>query len=359
MISGLDKFTSLARPLIERAANTTVDVLQSGAQALPASVRDRLPASVAQAHQGQRLLVTHMDPKDQLSISVKRIASIAEERGHQVVTARADEISVQGRTVKAEGRSLGAFDGVVVRGGADHNPQALEGLRALEGAGYRLTNDAKTIALVADKGLVADKLLAKGLPHPPTVSIRPGTHDQVHERVVSTLKTLGDGPLVVKPISGKGGASVMFLDKTSTVGLRSIVDAVMSKTEGTGFAVQQWMKKGTGKDVRVYVYTTPENELVAAMAGMKRTAGKGQGAANVANGGVSARARTTPELREKAIEAARLTGVKFGAVDFIDGDAGKVIVELNTSPGVGKNLTQKIGFDHGKTIVDYALAPAR
>ncbi len=310
-----------------------------------------------------RVLVSHVDNPAVLSPSVRYVARTATSRGAAVTVARADELHVVGGKLVIGGmRGLGGKRGplphaVIVRGGADHSPDALRGLRELEAAGVPLTNSPSTIELVGHKGNAAEVLFNTGIPHPPSVTIRPGSGDEVRAQVLRAIEELGTEDIVLKPNSGMGGAGVMFLDGTSEIGLRSVVDTVMPRTDGKGFIAQKWLREGTGQDLRAYV-STVDGKLKASPIGLERRAAAGQGAANVANGGSSGYVDIPDEMQATSIRAAKAMGLRFGSVDFMKGPGGWQVVEVNTSPGVGRSVAMKLGFDQAALIVDDAIASA-
>lgn len=358
--AGLAAVTEVA---VHAAAGAAASAETLARPALAASIEAALPLGLAgplrQAREAPHLLVTHADPVEKLSISVRHIRDAARERGFSVTVARAEDVHVRDGALFHGESPIGPIDGVIVRGGADNSDAALESLRRIEATGVRMTNSAETIARVGDKGATAATLHPLGIPHPASSTIRPGAPHEVHVQVANAIDQLGNGPLVLKPISGKGGAGVMFLDSTSVVGLRSIVDTVMPQTAGKGFLAQKWLQEGTGRDFRAFI-STIDDELEAGAIGLERNAAEGQGAANVANGGTSSYVELPPELRSMALRAAEGLGVRFGAVDFIMGPDGWQVVEANTSPGTSAKLAQKLGFDQAEALIDYAAGiPAR
>src|SRR5690606_37390234 len=73
---------------------------------------------------------------------------------------------------------------------------------------------------------------------------------------------------------------------------------------------------------------------------------------NVHRGGRTSRVRLAAELERTAIRAAQILGLRVASVDLIESDAGPLVLEVNSSPGL-EGIEGATGVDVVDAIVEH------
>lgn len=130
-------------------------------------------------------------------------------------------------------------------------------------------------------------------------------------------------PLVVKPVDENCGKGVSLVKTVADLQAR-----VASLLEVYGSCiVQEFIRDAQGHDIRAFVVG---DKVVAAM---ERHAPKGGFAANLAQGGIAQPVVLSEQDQALAAAAAKTFGAHFAGVDLIEGTRGKLVLEVNVSPG--------------------------
>ena len=93
--------------------------------------------------------------------------------------------------------------------------------------------------------------------------------------------------------------------------------------------VQEYIKEAGGADIRCLVIG---EKVVAAM---KRQAQPGEFRSNLHRGGSASLIKLTPQERATAAKAAKVMGLNVAGVDILRSERGPLVMEVNSSPGLG------------------------
>jgi ribosomal protein S6--L-glutamate ligase len=330
--------------------------------------------ATAQAREGVRLLITAVDRNKELSEAPRYLQQRAEEAGHTADIVRIYDITSDGNggfLHKGKPFDLDQYDGVIVRGGAEHAESDLATLRAIEKTGIPTINPPNFIETAGNKWKTARALEHAGVPHPKTMNIVAGTSEEITAQVDRILDEYGPTKLVIKPASDLGGAGVIFWPgsprrsgemalpdrNVARLSLRSIVDSQLPNTRN-GLVVQPWILESGGLDTRAFVVKNTEGtyDIVGSY---QRTPPDGVGAANLSKGATIKPVVPDSELRALTQRAAAAVGLQNGAIDFIHRNDGWKVVEVNSSAGVRPGTEQDAGGDVAGAVIAQAVAAAR
>ncbi|KAF0243267.1 MAG: ribosomal protein S6 modification [Planctomycetota bacterium] len=253
--------------------------------------------------------------------STRRLREAARIEGHGclVVDPLRCVLHLEGGVAKVRvaGEDLTGIDAVIPRVGSYAVEYALAVVRQFEMMGVPVLNSAAGIALAKQKWASLQALAARGIPVPPTTLMRFPTH------LADTIEELGGSPVILKLLRGMQGAGVLLAESTEAA--ESIMDTVWSL--GEDILAQKFIAECRGRDVRVLVIG---GEAVAAM---RRKAKEGDFRSNIHRGGVGERVELTRELRELAVKAVEVVGLRVAGVDLLESRNGLVVLEVNSSPG--------------------------
>jgi ribosomal protein S6--L-glutamate ligase len=128
----------------------------------------------------------------------------------------------------------------------------------------------------------------------------------------------------VKLLEGTQGKGVVLAETRKAA--ESVVNAF--KSLGVNLLVQKFIKEANGKDLRCFVI---DGKVVASI---ERKAAPGEFRANLHQGGTASVVKITPEERTLAVKAAKVLGLQVAGVDIIRSQAGPLLLEVNSSPGL-------------------------
>lgn len=149
-------------------------------------------------------------------------------------------------------------------------------------------------------------------------------------------------PVVMKLISGYGGEGVMRASNPSDLG--PFVDTLSLFEQD--ICLQEFIEH-PGEDVRIIVVGDRTYAY-------KRVIEDGDGwRSNVSQGAVREEYDPPQEVREIAVQAARLAGFDICGVDIIEGDGEYYVIELNMSPGVPEKTQEVVGVDLPAAMMEY------
>ncbi len=272
--------------------------------------------------------------------SSRRLVEAAEANGHEVdiintsrCYLRVDRDSAE---VHYDGRTLPQYDAIIPRIGASMTTYGMAVLRQFQSTGAWCLNDAEAIGASRDK-LLAHQLLSRaeiGMPVTAFANSPKDTKDLVG--------LVGDAPVVLKLLSSTQGRGVVLAETKKAA--ESLVDAFRGLD--ANFLVQSFVKEAAGADVRCLVIG---NRVVAAM---KRQAADGEFRSNLHRGGAATEIKLTSEERKTAVRAARTLGLNMAGVDILQSNAGPMVLEVNSSPGL-EGIETATGKDVAGIVVSH------
>jgi ribosomal protein S6--L-glutamate ligase len=272
--------------------------------------------------------------------STRRLAEAATARDHEALvldTLRFDiRISKGKPELFYEGVPLEGIDAVIPRIGASITQFGLAVVRQFEMQGVSCLNDAEAIARSRDKLRCLQVLSGHNLALPLTVYTRRADH------VKNCIELAGGVPVVVKLLEGTQGVGVV-LAQTKPVA-ESIIEAFHGLDQN--ILIQQFIREAKGTDLRALVVG---RRVVAAM---RRQATKGEFRSNLHRGGSAEKVKLLPPYRKAALAAARALGLRVAGVDLLESDAGPMIMEVNSSPGL-EGIEKTTGVDVARSIIEY------
>ena len=233
-------------------------------------------------------------------------------------------------------------DGSLVLERCINHSRALYALGLLEDQGVRCINSAQVANVCGNKLLTSQALFRAGVPSPRVkVAFTP-------ESALRAIEELGY-PVVLKPAVGSWGRLLTKLND------REAAEAVLEHKQVLGtyhhsiFYIQEYVDK-PGRDIRSFVIG---DETVAAI---YRTSE--HWITNTARGGQASRCPVTDELNEISVRAARSVGGGVVAIDLLEDQDGRLLVNEVNYTMEFRNSIDTTGVDIPARIVDYALSQA-
>ena len=156
------------------------------------------------------------------------------------------------------------------------------------------------------------------------------------------ISEVGGAPLVIKLLEGTQGIGVVLAETKKAA--ESVIEAFMGLD--ANILVQQFVKESGGSDIRCLVVN---GKVIAAM---KRQAQDGEFRSNLHRGGTAKLVRLTKQERSTAVQAAKTLGLNVCGVDLLQANAGPVVMEVNSSPGL-EGIEKATGKDVAGTIVEF------
>jgi [lysine-biosynthesis-protein LysW]--L-2-aminoadipate ligase len=222
-----------------------------------------------------------------------------------------------------------------------HHGRALYALKVLNDAGIPTVNAYEVALTCGDKFLTTQALLRAGVPSPRCLlAFTP-------ESALAAIETLGY-PVVIKPVIGSWGRLV------SKINDREAAEAILEHRDTLGnyqhaiFYIQEYISKPHGRDIRAFVVG---DECIAAI---YRTSP--HWITNTARGGAASNCPITPLLADICLGAANAVGGGVVAVDLLETDDGRVLVNEVNYTMEFRNSIDTTGVDIPGRIVDYVLA---
>jgi ribosomal protein S6--L-glutamate ligase len=255
--------------------------------------------------------------------STRRLVEAGRARGHElrVIDYLRCYMNITAhRPVVMLGREpLADFDAVIPRIGATHTFYGSAVVRQFEMQGVYTVNKAQAIARARDKLRALQLLAGQGIGLPVT-GFAHSTRD-----VSGLIEIAGGAPLIVKLLEGTQGIGVVLAETQKAA--ESVIEAFRGLD--ANILVQEYIKEAQGSDIRAFVVG---GKVVAAM---KRQAREGEFRSNLHRGGTAESVRLTPEERSTAARAAHVLRLNVAGVDLLRSNHGPVVLEVNSSPGLG------------------------
>ncbi len=277
--------------------------------------------------------------------STKRLVEACQQRSHDVEVIDYLRCHMRITTNTPEvvflGRSLNDFDAIIPRIGASYTFYGTAVVRQFQEAGLYTLNTAAAISRSRDKLRSLQILAGQGVDMPAT-GFGHSTRD-----IDGLLETVGGAPLIVKLLEGTQGKGVVLAETRKSA--ESVIGAF--RQLDANFIVQSFVAEAGGSDIRAFVVG---NRVVAAM---MRKAPPGEFRSNVHQGGSVQAVKLTPKERAVAVKAARAMGLNVAGVDLIRGSRGPLLLEVNSSPGLG-GIEAASGTDIAGEIIEFIAANA-
>jgi ribosomal protein S6--L-glutamate ligase len=278
--------------------------------------------------------------------STRRLVEAAMERGHKVhvldVLRCYMNISSHRPTIHYKGRELTGFDAVIPRIGASVTAYGTAVLRQFEMLGVYPLNESVAISRARDKLRALQLLSRRGIGLPVT-----GFAHQPDD-ITDLIDMVGGAPLVIKLLQGTQGIGVMLADTRQSA--ENMIESFLGMKASV--LVQQYIREANGADIRCFVVG---NRVVASM---QRQAGDGEFRSNLHRGGTASVVRITPAERATAVRAATTIGLNVAGVDILRSDQGPMVLEVNSSPGLG-GIERATGKDIADKIIQFIEKNAR
>lgn len=278
--------------------------------------------------------------------STRRLKEAGEQRGHTVDIIDTMhcymDITSSKPTVRYKGKELPKYDAVIPRIGASVTFYGTAVVRQFEVVGTFCINESVAISRSRDKLRSLQLLSRKGIGLPRTGF----AHHP--DKIGDLLKNVGGAPVVIKLLEGTQGIGVVLADTNKAA--ESIIEAFMGLK--ANILVQEYIKEAGGADIRCLVIG---DKVVAAM---KRQAAPGEFRSNLHRGGSAELVKLTPAERKTAVDAAKTMGLGMCGVDILRSNAGPVVMEVNSSPGL-EGIEVATGKDVAAMIYDYIEKKAK
>ncbi|WP_455219485.1 30S ribosomal protein S6--L-glutamate ligase, partial [Kaarinaea lacus] len=233
-------------------------------------------------------------------------------------------------------KELDAFDAVIPRIGASVTFYGTAVLRQFEMTGAYPLNESVAITRSRDKLRSLQLLARKGVGLPNTGF----AHDP--DDIQDLIKMVGGAPLVIKLLEGTQGIGVVLAETKKAA--ESVIEAFMGLK--ANIMVQEYIKEAGGADIRCLVIG---EKVVAAM---KRQAQPGEFRSNLHRGGSASLIKLTPAERATAAKAAKVMGLNVAGVDILRSERGPLVMEVNSSPGLG-GIESATGKDVAGMIIQF------
>ena len=278
--------------------------------------------------------------------SHKRLTEAAKERGHEIDVIDHlrcfIDIASNDPEIHYQGKSLKGYDAVIPRIGASVTFFGTAVLRQFEMMGIYPVNESVGISRSRDKLRSMQLLSREGIGLPVTVFAH-RTSD-----AAELLEIAGGAPVVIKLLEGTQGIGVVLGETPKAA--ESIIQAFGGVK--TNILVQQFVKEANGEDIRCLVVG---DRVVAAMI---RRGKEGDFRSNLHRGGTAEAIKITAKERATAVKSARAVGLNVCGVDMLRSNAGPVVMEVNSSPGL-EGVETATGIDVAGKIIEFGEKNAK
>ena len=280
--------------------------------------------------------------------STKRLVEAAKARGHEGrvvdhvrcfmdITSDRPSLHYQDEEFAAE-----HFDAVIPRIGASVTFYGTAVVRQFEMMGVYSVNESVAITRSRDKLRSLQLLSRRGVGIPVTAFARSP------DDVPGLIREVGGAPLVIKLLEGTQGIGVVLAETRTAA--KSVIQGFMGLS--ANILVQEYIKEAGGSDIRCFVVG---GKVIAAM---QRTAPEGDFRSNLHRGGSASLVKLTPKERRTAVNAAKIMGLNVCGVDLLRSDRGPLVMEVNSSPGIG-GIEAATGKDVANLIIEFIEREAR
>lgn len=162
------------------------------------------------------------------------------------------------------------------------------------------------------------------------------------DEILPAVERVGGAPVIVKLIEGTQGVGVVLAESAKIA--QAIVEMLQSTHQNV--LIQNFVKESKGRDVRALVVG---DRVVASM---RRVAQGDEFRSNVHRGGKVEAVELDSAYQETAVRAAQIMGLRVAGVDMLESDAGPMIMEINSSPGL-EGIEAATRLDVAGSIIDH------
>lgn len=272
--------------------------------------------------------------------STIRLANAARDRGHEVLIVDPLQcymnITSHNPSIHYRGEPLTDIDAIIPRIGASITFYGTAVVRQFEMMDVYSLNESVAITRSRDKLRSLQLLARKGIGLPVTGFAHATKYTS------DLIAMVGGSPVVVKLLEGTQGIGVVLAETDSAA--ESVIEAFRGMN--ANILVQEFIHEAKGSDLRCLVIG---DRVVASI---KRTSRDGDFRANLHRGGTAERVRITPEERSTAVRSAHVMGLNVAGVDLLRTKHGPVVIEVNSSPGLG-GIEAASGVDIAGAIIGH------
>lgn len=274
------------------------------------------------------------------SYSTQRLRTAALDRGHQVKVLNtlrfAIDLSGDEPDLQFRGKQLSDYDAVLPRIGNSITYFGTAVVRQFEQMDVYTPATANGISNSRDKLRASQILSRHNIGMPATTFVR----DRAD--VIPAIERVGGAPVVIKLLEGTQGIGVILAPSIKVA--EAIIETLQSTKQQV--LIQRFVKESRGRDIRALVVG---DRVVAAM---RRVAQGDEFRSNVHRGGTVEPVELDDEAERIAVRAAQIMGLKVAGVDMLEADAGPLVMEVNSSPGL-EGIEQATKLDVAGAIIDY------
>ena len=280
--------------------------------------------------------------------STNRLVEAAQARGHEVrvidhvrcfMDITSDRPSIH---YKDEEFGPEHFDAVIPRIGASVTFYGTAVVRQFEMMGVYSVNESVAITRSRDK-LRSLQLLSRKKIGIPVTAFANSPDD-----VPGLIREVGGAPLVIKLLEGTQGIGVVLAETRTAA--KSVIQGFMGLS--ANILVQEYIKEAGGSDLRCFV---GGGKVIASM---QRTAPYGEFRSNLHRGGTATLVKLTAQERRTAVNAAKIMGLNVCGVDLLRSNRGPLVMEVNSSPGLG-GIEAATNKDVADIIIEFIEKEAR
>ena len=280
--------------------------------------------------------------------STNRLVEAAQARGHEVrvidhvrcfMDITSDRPSIH---YKDEEFGPEHFDAVIPRIGASVTFYGTAVVRQFEMMGVYSVNESVAITRSRDK-LRSLQLLSRKKIGIPVTAFANSPDD-----VPGLIREVGGAPLVIKLFEGTQGIGVVLAETRTAA--KSVIQGFMGLS--ANILVQEYIKEAGGSDLRCFVVG---GKVIAAM---QRTAPDGDFRSNLHRGGTAELVKLSAQERRTAVNAAKIMGLNVCGVDLLRSNRGPLVMEVNSSPGLG-GIEAATSKDVADIIIEFIEKEAR
>ena len=239
-------------------------------------------------------------------------------------------------------RKLPATDVIVPRIAPSIQAYGLAVVNHFSMMGVPTVNDAASIATSRNKMRSLQLLAASGVPVPATVMAASAAD------LRAMVELVGGVPVLIKLLTPAERPGVMVCESLQS--MEAAMEAVLAM--GHNLLVQRYVRRRRERDLRALVVGG------SAVAWVERRPRPGRLLHTLARGAQLKAVRVPAAVDRIAVEAARVVGLEVAAVDLIETNAGPMVFDVNSSPGL-KGLERATGKDLALPIIGRAEELAR
>ena len=255
--------------------------------------------------------------------STRRLVEAGQKNGHQVDVIDHLRCNIVIEREKPRlfyvDHYLDNYDAIIPRIGASVTFYGTAVVRQFEMMGVFSTVKSRGLTDSRDKLRSLQLLTKSGIGLPKTV------FTNYSRNIESVVESVGGAPVVIKLLEGTQGLGVVLAEnKKSAISVLEAFNGLKARV-----IVQEFIKESGGADIRAFVV---DGKVVGAM---KRQGKTGEFRSNLHRGGSAEIIKLTAEEEETAIKSAQALNLGVAGVDMLQSKRGPLVLEVNSSPGLG------------------------